>query len=62
MSEPMKATKHICSFCGKDSSQVSVMIAAPLAMICCECVLLSMQIIIDKGKEVAFPKPKDTTP
>lgn len=37
-----------CSFCGKPSTEVKVLIAGPIAFICNECVAMCVDILIDR--------------
>ena len=39
--------KTVCSFCGKDKSEVVGLVAGPSVSICNECVLLSVQVLTD---------------
>ena len=45
----MTNNKRYCSFCGKDSDMVKVLIAGPRVFICDECVALCTKII--EGRE-----------
>ncbi len=40
---------HICSFCGRDTSQVKHMIHGPAVNICDECITKCNQIITEDG-------------
>lgn len=37
-----------CSFCGKYNNEVKMLIAGPSSQICDECVVLAVQILMDK--------------
>jgi ATP-dependent protease Clp ATPase subunit len=48
MDEAAEATKR-CSFCRKNTASVRYLITAPRSSICDECVVLSLEILLEKG-------------
>ena len=51
MKDKLNKGLYICSFCGKDQSEVQQIITGPAVNICNECVDLCHEIILDKRRE-----------
>ena len=58
--------EHICSFCGLDSIQVDLIVTAPKADICNECIDLCVEIIAEqkqgRRKKRSYIKSEPTPP
>lgn len=52
------AAPRTCSFCGKDESEVSRLVAGPTAFICNECVELSASVIIGPSARLTLEDEK----
>jgi len=44
-----------CSFCGKNQKEVSLIIAGMDSNICCDCVVLCVEVIVKKGLNKTVP-------
>lgn len=50
----MDETKKLeCSFCAKEARQVRQLIAGPVGFICDECVMLCVDILVDRASEAS---------
>jgi hypothetical protein len=50
-------TSLACSFCGKNASEVSKLVAGPKTYICDACVAMASRIMSDSGGETSSPQP-----
>ncbi len=61
----LKADSLTCSFCGRDSSEVTKMVSGPSVQICSDCISTCYHIIRDSGEnrvpplDFEIPKPQD---
>jgi len=55
MSKVVRPNMIQCSFCGKDQSQVLLLIAGPNVEICDECVALCINILATQGHQLICP-------
>jgi len=44
----MKSKIHLCSFCGKNETEIFCIITGPMVNICSECVGMCVEIIDEK--------------
>jgi len=50
-----KERPHLyCSFCGKHNEEVHTIIAGPNVFICCECVHIATDILLERGYFITF--------
>lgn len=56
-----KEIQYYCSFCGKDSTEVLLLIAAQTAFICDECVDLLSKMVADKRAALKEDSSDPTT-
>ena len=50
-SDPIVKNQLYCSFCGKEQSEVFMMICGPSVFICDECATLSTEIVIEHHRK-----------
>jgi hypothetical protein len=61
---PPKRSITLCSFCGKSTAEVKLIIAGPSVFICNSCVEVCAKLVIEKGHELKLPgynSPIDVT-
>ena len=59
MAEDSKEKTLLCSFCGKNQTEVKKLIAGPSVFICDECVDLCNDIIVEENdSNIDIPKEK----